>query len=58
MILGLLKLMHRLCLAGYQTESQLSFKLYSIIGSGLVSKKQDVTDLGLRIFTSATGIGA
>jgi hypothetical protein len=37
MILGLLKLMRRLSLAGYQMESELSFWIHSIIGSGLVS---------------------
>jgi len=37
MILGLLKLMRRLSLAGHQTESQLSFKIHSSIDSGLAS---------------------
>jgi hypothetical protein len=37
MILGLVRLMRRLSLAGYQMESELFFWIHSIIGSGLVS---------------------
>ncbi len=39
MMLGLVKLMRRLTLAGDQKESYPSFEIHSIIGSGPISKK-------------------
>jgi hypothetical protein len=58
MMLGLLKLMRRLILAGYQTESQLFSRLILSLAMVWSQQKLDVTHLSLRIFTSATSMGA